>query len=384
MVFKRLLGSLGMGGPTVDTVLSGSGTPGGAVDGTVHVQGGEAEFEIQQIVLELVATPAGPAPGGAGAPGGGLKAMGGMGAPGGGSGKPVVFGREVVGGGFRIAAGERRSLPFRLGLPWETPITELYGQPLGLELGVRTELAIAAARDSGDLDPLTVAALPAHETVLEALGQLGFGFAATTLVPGPTTGSPGQQLPFHQELMLSSPPQYTDRIQGLDLTLTTGPQGVDVVLEADKRLPGRPPGPAVRYTLPHQQAATGDWQSEIESWVEELLAQRQSAFGQPHLQGHPQQMPNQQGGPFQQQHMQQQHMHQQQMQQQGRRGGAGRAVAAGAAGVGAGLVGGMLLNEALSGDDPVDAATGAVEDLGADVSGLEEMGDMGDFGDFEE
>lgn len=354
MVFKRLLGSLGVGGPTVDTVLSGSGTPGGAVRGDVHVQGGEADFEIQQITLELVATPQ-PAPGapqGAGA-----------------KGKPVVFGRETVAGGFPLAAGERRSLPFTLTLPWETPITELYGQALGLELGVRTELAIAGARDSGDLDPLTVAALPAHETVLEALGQLGFGFAATVLLPGPAGGSAPRQLPFHQELMLSAPERYTDRIQGLDVTLTATPQGVDVVLEADKHLAGAMPGPAVRHTVPHRETAKRDWQSEVRSWVEELLEQREAALVQMQ-QAQFQQMPHMQHGQMRPGGMQAGRpgfgpMGQPQHGPR-RGGGAGRAVAAGAAGVGAGLVGGMLLNEAFS-----DDSGGGEEDMAAEEGGDE-------------
>lgn len=55
----------------------------------------------------------------------------------------AVFDRTTVGGGFRPAEGEVREVPFTLALPWETPITELYGQALGSVLGVRTELAVA-------------------------------------------------------------------------------------------------------------------------------------------------------------------------------------------------------------------------------------------------
>ncbi|WP_103503137.1 MULTISPECIES: sporulation protein [unclassified Streptomyces] len=356
MVFKRLLGALGVGGPTVDTVLSGPGTPGGSVQGEVHVQGGEAEFEIQQIVLELVATPQ-PAPAQQG--GGPMGGMGGGMGGGGGQGKPVVFGREVVAGGFRIAAGEKRSLPFSMALPAETPFTELYGQPLGLELGVRTELAIAAAKDSGDLDPLAVSALPAQEAALEALGQLGFGFAKTVLVPGPVAGAQYQELPFHQELMLSAAPQYADQVQGLDLTLVATPQGVDVVLEADKHLMGGMPGPHVRHTIPHSEVESRDWQAEADTWVRELLQLRQQFVEQLQMQ----QMGGMQGYPGQMQPGMQPGMHPG-MQQQRRGGGAGMAVAAGAAGLGAGVLGGMMLNEAFSGDD--DGGDDMADDGGDD------------------
>ncbi|NJP69104.1 sporulation protein [Streptomyces spiramenti] len=351
MVFKRLLGTFGVGGPKVDTVLSGSGTPGGTVQGDVHVQGGEAEFEIQQIVLELVATPQ-QLPGQQ--QGGGLG--GGMGGGMGGGdqgGKPVVFGREVVAGGFRIAAGEKQVYPFSMPLPAETPFNELYGQHLGLELGVRTELAIAAAKDSGDMDPLTVSALPAQETALEALGQLGFGFAQTVLLPGLVTGAQYQELPFHQELMLSAAPQYADQLQGLDVTLVAGPHGVDVVLEADKHLSGGVPMPFVRHSIPHAEVTSRDWQTEIDGWVQELLEQRQEFLNQ---------MQMQMGGMMPGMHPgMQQGMHPG-MQQQRRGGGAGMAVAAGAAGLGAGVLGGMMLNEAFSGDDEEDLADDGGDD----------------------
>ncbi|RSS29403.1 sporulation protein, partial [Streptomyces sp. WAC08241] len=56
MVFKRLLGSLGVGGPTVDTVLDpGAALPGGPLSGQVHLKGGSADFDIEHITLELIA-----------------------------------------------------------------------------------------------------------------------------------------------------------------------------------------------------------------------------------------------------------------------------------------------------------------------------------------
>src|SRR5690606_41550086 len=56
MVFKRLLGSLGVGGPPVDTVLDPAPVrPGGTLTGQVRLQGGNAGFDIEHITLELVA-----------------------------------------------------------------------------------------------------------------------------------------------------------------------------------------------------------------------------------------------------------------------------------------------------------------------------------------
>lgn len=177
MVFKRLLGSLGVGGPTVDTALDpGAVRPGGGLSGQVHLKGGDADFDIEHISLELMAR---------------VEAEREEGESEG----VAVFERFIVGGGFRLAAGEVRSVPFSVTLPWETPITELYGQALGIVLGVRTELAVAGAKDKGDLDQLTVGPLPAQEAILEALGQLGFGFKSADLEYGQIRGT-GQQLPF--------------------------------------------------------------------------------------------------------------------------------------------------------------------------------------------
>ena len=46
MVFERLLGAIGVGGPAVDTVLDGGAvSPGGSLSGEVRLRGGGAEGE---------------------------------------------------------------------------------------------------------------------------------------------------------------------------------------------------------------------------------------------------------------------------------------------------------------------------------------------------
>ncbi|MGW0640931.1 sporulation protein [Streptomyces badius] len=316
MVFKRLLGSLGVGGPTVDTVLDdGPVQPGGTLHGQLHLVGGKADFDIEQITLELVARVEvehedGEAEG------------------------TVPFERFTVGGGFRLAEGEHRTVPFAVTVPWETPVTELHGQPLGVVLGLRTELAVAGGKDKGDLDPLTVRPLPAQEAVLEALGQLGFGFKSADLEYGHIGGT-GQQLPFYQEVELTPAPQYAHVMREIEVTFLANPGGMEVVLEADK------PGglfssghdAANRFTVSHQGIEQRDWNAEVDGWVRQLAAGHgvHGTHGthSPHDYGHG--------------HGHGEHHHDDSHHRSGP--GMGTVVAAGAAGLAVGVVGGMVAAE---------------------------------------
>ncbi|MEE1942535.1 sporulation protein [Streptomyces sp. TRM 70361] len=335
MVFKRLLGSLGVGGPTVDTVLdSGPFLPGGSLTGQVHLQGGSADFDIDHITLELVAR---------------VEAEHEEGESEG----AIAFERFTVAGSFRLAEGERRSLPFTVALPWETPATELHGQPLGIVLGVRTELSVAGAKDKGDLDPLTIGPLPAQEAILEALGQLGFGFKSADLEYGHIGGT-GQTLPFYQEIELAPAPQYAHAMRELEVTFLANPGGMEVVLEADK------PGGFFsgghdalnRHAVGHEGAAHRDWSAAVDAWVRQLVAHRghlaaSAPYGQPGPCG--------EGSAHKDNHGHHGHEH-----HGGHHSGPGMgtAIAAGAAGLAVGVAGGLVAAEV------VDEIGDAFEDEG--------------------
>ncbi|MFJ6985504.1 MULTISPECIES: sporulation protein [unclassified Streptomyces] len=311
MVFKRLLGSLGVGGPTVDTVLDpGPALPGGSLSGRVVLRGGTSASDIEQVTLELVAR---------------VEAEHADGESEG----AVVFDRFTVGGGFRLAAGEEHAVPFSVGLPWETPVTELYGQPLGVVLGVRTGLAVAGARDTGDLDQLTVGPLPAQEAVLEAFGQLGFGFRSADLEYG-RIGGTGQRLPFYQEIELTPSPAYAHEVNEIEVTFLAHPGGVEVVLEADKRGGFLSEGhdALARFTVDHHDVRDQATRTaEVDGWVRHLVDHRAS-YGTHAAYGH---------GP------EHEHGHGHGEHRSGP--GVGTAVAAGAAGLAVGVVGGMVAAE---------------------------------------
>ncbi|POX38601.1 sporulation protein [Streptomyces sp. Ru73] len=257
MVFKRLLGAIGVGAPSVDTVLDGGAVrPGGHLSGQVHLEGGSAAFDIEHITLELVAR---------------VEAEHDDGEREG----TVSFDRVTVGGGFRLAEGEHRSVPFTIRLPWETPVTELYGQPLGIVLGVRTELAVAGAKDRGDLDPLRVEPLPAQEAILAALGQLGYGFKSADLELGHIHGT-AQSLPFYQEIELTPPPQHAHAVNEVEVTFLATPAGMEVVLEADKRGGLFTGGHDAlnRFVVSHENVAQVDWTAQVDTWLRRLIDSR--------------------------------------------------------------------------------------------------------------
>lgn len=271
MVLKRLLGSPGAGGPSVDTALDpGTATPGGVLNGHVHLRGGSADSTVEHITLELLAR---------------IEAEPHDGA----SGDAVAFHEYAVGGNFRLAEGERRSVPFLLPLPWELPVTESHGRSLGITLGVRTELGVSGVRGWGDTEPLAVHCPPAQEAVLEAFDLLGFGFESAGLSLGHALGhrrGPGRQPPFRQAFAFSPAPRYAHRLDGIEVTFLAGPTGVEVALEADGRGGSSlaDHDAPTRFTVGHHGVDRTDWKTEVDGWIRRLVEHRPShgAHG-PHL-----------------------------------------------------------------------------------------------------
>jgi sporulation-control protein len=214
MVFKRLKASLGSG-VKVDTVLANPNTtPGGELTGEVRFTGGSVDYDVEGITLTLVAL---------------VEVE---------SGDSEYksnqeFHRAPVAGRFRLAQGAQHAVPFRLAVPWETPITAVYGQHLrGMSLHLRTELELAGAMDKDDSDAFHVHALPAQQRILDALGRLGFRFHGADLERGRIHGS---HLPFYQEIEFYPSPQYAHAMKELELTFIAGPTSLDVIMEIDKR-----------------------------------------------------------------------------------------------------------------------------------------------------
>lgn len=139
MAFKKLLASLGAGGASVETVLTEVNVvPGGVVQGEVRIQGGSVNQQIEGLSVGLQAKVE--------VESGDQEYK-----------QDIEFTKQRLGGAFELQAGAVHAVPFGLEIPWETPVTMIDGQALrGMNVGVTTELEIARAVDSGDLDAVNV------------------------------------------------------------------------------------------------------------------------------------------------------------------------------------------------------------------------------------
>ncbi|GAA3388011.1 sporulation protein [Cryptosporangium minutisporangium] len=330
MVFRKLMHAFGAGGPSVDTVLErGDCQPGGLLRGEVRLRGGDRTVTIERIELGLVTR---------------VEFEGGEHEQAGG----VEFARLPLSGGFELPANTDRSIPFQFAVPWEAPVTAVFGQALrGMAVGLRTEVAVAKAIDAGDLDPVAIHPLPAQELFLDAVARLGFTFRSADVEYGQLRGVP-QQLPFYQEIEFFPAPQYAGRLNELELTFVAGPHAVDVVLEVDKR-GGLFSGGADTFhhlRIDYATAGNTDWAGYLDGWLQQLLTSAHGAFS-----GH-----GALGGPAafgaHGSHGYGHHGHRR------HRGGLGMGAVAG--GAAAGFVGGMVAGEML--DEAGDAVFGDDEE----------------------
>ncbi|RCW39746.1 sporulation-control protein [Halopolyspora algeriensis] len=320
-MFKKMLQAVGVGGPSVDTVLSEEPSrPGGHLIGEVRIGGASGEADIQKIVLSLIAE----------VETDDEEKQG------------LEFQQVVAAEDFRLEAEEHRTIPFTIPVPWEAPITAVHGRPLrGMRLGVSTQVAVAKAVDTSDMDPVRVEPLASQQPVIDALLAMGAHVKSADLEHGHIHGV-HQEFPFYQEIEFFPPPQFAGQVGEIELTFISRPDSVDVVLEADKRGDLFTPGGDAfgRIHRGHEEALATDWEAEITQWLQAVAEHS----GGHMVHGH--------------------HEHR----QHGSSPGMGGMLAAGAGGLATGAVGGMVLGEML--DEGVDE-----EEIAEDVA--EEMEDEG-------
>ncbi|MFI6515109.1 sporulation protein [Spirillospora sp. NPDC050679] len=258
MVFKKLMQAAGIGGPEVETVLHNpSTTPGGTVTGEITILGGKHDSDIIGVNLALKTRVE--------IESGDSEYTG-----------DLEYAKLRVSGPFKLDDGARYSIPFQFPVPWEAPLTHLYGRPLhGTTVGLSTELEVARAVDATDLDPIAVHPLPAQERILAAFQNLGFHFRNADCEKGRIWGV-HQELPFYQEIEYFPPAQYARGIKQLEVTFVSYPQSMEVVLELDKRGGAFTEGhdSFARFTVDYATANQTNWEQQLDGFLQQAARRR--------------------------------------------------------------------------------------------------------------
>ncbi|MEU5399199.1 sporulation protein [Streptomyces sp. NPDC005963] len=257
MGFKKLLASLGAGGASVETVLTEENVvPGGVVQGEVRIEGGSVDQKIEGLSVGLQAR---------------VEVESGDGE----FKQDLEFVKQRLGGALEVKAGAVHVVPFGLEIPWETPVTSIAGQQLrGMNIGVTTELEIARAVDSSDLDAINVHPLPSQQAILDAFLHLGFRFKSADMERGHIRGT-RQRLPFYQEIEFLPPSQYRGLHQ-VELTFIADAREMDVIVEMDKK-PGLFSEGSDSYkafTVGHHDFQSTDWGAYLNQWLADVGGRR--------------------------------------------------------------------------------------------------------------
>jgi sporulation-control protein len=209
--------------------------PGGTLTGQLQIGGGSTPLDVEYVAIGLTTPAAG------------------------------RFHRQRLTGSFRLDPGARHELEFRLDVPWQTPLTTLYGQQLhGTTLGMVAELEVGGEVEASDLDPVGVHPLPAQERILEALLRLGFRFTRAEVRPGRAPGG-RQELPFHQQFEFLTPARYA-LVDRLGLTLLPVPGALQVLLEFGA-------GGVLRaFDVDYAVVDATDWDTELDRWLRPAAA----------------------------------------------------------------------------------------------------------------
>ncbi|MEC3974718.1 sporulation protein [Amycolatopsis sp. H20-H5] len=218
-MFQKVLATFGSGGARIDArLLDRAITPGKPLRGEVVLLGGEVDQEINGLAVNLLARVQVP-----------------------GEREPRVedlrFGTQQLIGREHIKPGQQVTIPFETQLPWETPISSVFGKPLaGVAIGLQTNLDLAnTVTDPADVDAVAIEPLPAQKRVLDAFSHLGFVFREAVLEQGRINGA-AQQLPFFQEIRFTPSPRFAPVFTSVAVTFLSTVAQTQVVLEVTKRV----------------------------------------------------------------------------------------------------------------------------------------------------
>ena len=169
-MFKKLKASLGIGAAKVDTILENPELfQGDTLIGTVHIQGGDVEQQIDAIHLKLNTE---------------VKVESDNGT----SYQTLTLFHTQAVDLFVIRVGEKKEIRFTIKLPDETPITALNVRNNHCDVWVETVLDIDFAIDPTDRDLLVVKPMSVAATIINQIEQAGFGMVKADVEKGYLNG----------------------------------------------------------------------------------------------------------------------------------------------------------------------------------------------------
>jgi sporulation-control protein len=208
-VFNKMLASIGIGSARVDTLLDHTTLRvGDTLEGEVNIKGGSTEQQIDSIYLHLMTQYS--------------KQQGDSATQ-----VNFVLAKLEVAKPFTIGPAQQVDVPISLQLPLTTPVT-LGRVPVWLKTGLDIDYAI----DPKDTDLIEVLPHPSMELFLSAATHMGFRLKASTCE---SNSRLGRDVPFVQELEFSPPPSYSAGIRELELMFFLKPEGLEVMVEIDRR-----------------------------------------------------------------------------------------------------------------------------------------------------
>ncbi|MGR6839600.1 sporulation protein [Aliivibrio wodanis] len=169
-MFKKLKASLGIGAAKVDTILENPELfQGDLLKGTVHIEGGDIEQQIDAIHLKLNTE---------------VKVESDNGT----SYQTLTLFHTQAVNPFVIQAGEKQEMPFTINLPDETPITALNVRNNHCDVWIETVLDIDFAIDPTDRDLLVVKPMPVAAAIINQIEQAGFSMVKADVEKGYLNG----------------------------------------------------------------------------------------------------------------------------------------------------------------------------------------------------
>ncbi|GEB57655.1 sporulation protein [Streptomyces gardneri] len=254
MVFKRLLGIGGV--PLeIDTIVqSEPALPGGILTGEVVVRAPDRDVEVKSISLRIAANVSVAHKG-----------------DGDGERQGDVYDYPSVSGWFTLRKGEERRLPIKHRLKWETPLSEVRGQQLGVHLGLNTEVEAEGVKAQTDDDPVRITGTPLHEAVFDAFAGEGYALEGSRVFTGyiPRTE---YHVYLVQGFLLVDRSGGEGRPKELELTFRANPVGCEIYLRraalGTQYWEKKPP--ALRYVAAHHDLGRVDFAEEVRRWISEV------------------------------------------------------------------------------------------------------------------